>query len=208
MTSTSRSADARQPRSPTACARCIERGVAAPRRPAAARAGARRQPRRQPQHRRRRLPAARRSRRRRHARPRRHARRRPRRRRAGGLRAPTRVLRDVGTGNPDPDLHPRPVRALSRASPAAPCCTASRSSTPISSAGRASGWATDLAAATTHAASPITSGAADAVERLLAQALTRDDAVALEDPCFLASIHTVRARRATGPCPCPSTTRA
>src|SRR5690606_8712671 len=38
----------------------------------------------------------------------------------------------------------------------------------------------------------VTSGAVDAVERLLAQALTRDDAVALEDPCFLASIHTVR----------------
>ncbi|PRB08696.1 aminotransferase class I/II-fold pyridoxal phosphate-dependent enzyme, partial [Microbacterium sp. MYb62] len=38
----------------------------------------------------------------------------------------------------------------------------------------------------------ITSGAVDAVERLLAQALMRDDAVALEDPCFLASIHTVR----------------
>jgi len=30
------------------------------------------------------------------------------------------------------------------------------------------------------------------VERLLAQALVRDDAVALEDPCFLTSIHTVR----------------
>ena len=38
----------------------------------------------------------------------------------------------------------------------------------------------------------LTSGAVDAVERLLAQALVRDDAVALEDPCFLASIHTVR----------------
>jgi len=38
----------------------------------------------------------------------------------------------------------------------------------------------------------VTSGAGDAVERLLAQALTRDDAVALEDPCFLTSIHTVR----------------
>jgi len=38
----------------------------------------------------------------------------------------------------------------------------------------------------------VTSGAVDAVERLLAQALMRDDAVALEDPCFLASIHTVR----------------
>src|SRR5699024_8768398 len=36
------------------------------------------------------------------------------------------------------------------------------------------------------------SGAVDAIERLLAQALVRDDAVALEDPCFLASIQTVR----------------
>jgi DNA-binding transcriptional MocR family regulator len=38
----------------------------------------------------------------------------------------------------------------------------------------------------------VTSGASDAIERLLAQSLTRDDAVALEDPCFLSSIHTVR----------------
>jgi DNA-binding transcriptional MocR family regulator len=32
----------------------------------------------------------------------------------------------------------------------------------------------------------------DAIERLLSQSLTRDDAVALEVPCFLASIQTVR----------------
>ena len=38
----------------------------------------------------------------------------------------------------------------------------------------------------------ITSGAGDAVERLFAGVLTRGDAVALEDPCFLTSIHTVR----------------
>ncbi|GGD26663.1 aminotransferase class I/II-fold pyridoxal phosphate-dependent enzyme [Nocardioides daphniae] len=38
----------------------------------------------------------------------------------------------------------------------------------------------------------VTSGAVDAVERLLSQSLTRDDAVALEVPCFLASIQTVR----------------
>src|SRR5690606_21591957 len=38
----------------------------------------------------------------------------------------------------------------------------------------------------------VTSGAVDAVERLLAQALTRDDAVALEDPCWLAGIQTAR----------------
>jgi DNA-binding transcriptional MocR family regulator len=38
----------------------------------------------------------------------------------------------------------------------------------------------------------VTSGAVDAVERLLAGVLTRDDAVALEDPCWLAGIQTAR----------------
>lgn len=103
--------------------------------------------------------------------------------------APDTVLRDVGTGNPDPDLIPDPLGALS------------------SLAGRpvlygepvidpdlerwARGWlAADLAPADVRLT--ITSGAADAVERLLTGVLQRDDAVALEDPCFLTSIHTVR----------------
>ena len=38
----------------------------------------------------------------------------------------------------------------------------------------------------------VTGGAVDAVERLLAQELSRGDAVALEDPCFLTSVNTVR----------------
>lgn len=38
----------------------------------------------------------------------------------------------------------------------------------------------------------VTSGAVDAIERLLDQSLMRDDAVGLEDPCFLASQQTVR----------------
>ncbi len=38
----------------------------------------------------------------------------------------------------------------------------------------------------------LTAGAVDAVERLLAQSLTRGDGVALEDPCFLTSINSVR----------------
>ncbi|MHC3000276.1 aminotransferase class I/II-fold pyridoxal phosphate-dependent enzyme [Microbacterium sp. HJ5] len=100
------------------------------------------------------------------------------------------VLRDVGTGNPDPDLIPGLEQALA------------------SAAGRpvlygepvidreleawAHGWMTEGLGPAASARLTITSGAADAVERLLAQALTRDDAVALEDPCFLASIHTVR----------------
>lgn len=38
----------------------------------------------------------------------------------------------------------------------------------------------------------VTSGAVDAIERLLALTLMRDDAVGLEDPCFLAGQQTVR----------------
>lgn len=99
------------------------------------------------------------------------------------------VLRDVGTGNPDPRLIPDPSPALS------------------SFAGRPvlygepvidralDRWAREWIAADLGDIDfriTVTSGAVDAVERLLAQALMRDDAVALEDPCFLASIHTVR----------------
>jgi DNA-binding transcriptional MocR family regulator len=56
----------------------------------------------------------------------------------------------------------------------------------------ASKWMREGLAPAEHMRLTVTSGAVDAVERLLAQALTRDDAVALEDPCFLASIQTVR----------------
>ncbi|MFD4957550.1 aminotransferase class I/II-fold pyridoxal phosphate-dependent enzyme [Microbacterium sp. NPDC058389] len=99
------------------------------------------------------------------------------------------VLRDVGTGNPDPDLIPDIAPAL-----------ASMAGRPVlygepvidpALEGWARDWMSDGLAAEDLRLT-ITSGAADAVERLLAQALTRDDAVALEDPCFLTSIHTVR----------------
>jgi len=100
------------------------------------------------------------------------------------------VLRDVGTGNPDAAYIPDPSHALAT--------IASRPvlyGEPVIDPGLQE-WAQEwmragLAPAATMRLT-ITSGAADAVERLLAQALTRDDAVALEDPCFLASIHTVR----------------
>ncbi|WP_127475073.1 aminotransferase class I/II-fold pyridoxal phosphate-dependent enzyme [Microbacterium sulfonylureivorans] len=100
------------------------------------------------------------------------------------------VLRDVGTGNPDPELIPDLSRALT------------------SMAGRpvlygepvidpdlerwAKEWMKEDLAPGAALRLTITSGAADAVERLLTGVLTRDDAVALEDPCFLTSIHTVR----------------
>lgn len=100
------------------------------------------------------------------------------------------VLRDVATGNPDPNLIPDPSRAL-----------ASMVGRPVLYGEPvidpdlerwARTWMRDAVPDGTRMHLTITSGAADAVDRLLAQALTRDDAVALEDPCFLASIHTVR----------------
>lgn len=103
--------------------------------------------------------------------------------------APDTVLRDVGTGNPDPALIPDPTAAL-----AAVAGRPVLYGEPVIDADLeqwAQRWvAQDLPGLTPHVT--VTSGAVDAVERLLAQALTRDDAVALEDPCFLASIHTVR----------------
>ncbi len=99
------------------------------------------------------------------------------------------VLRDVGTGNPDPDLIPDIAPALARMA-GRPVLYGE----PVIDPGLEA-WARDWMSDGLSADElrlTITSGAADAVERLLAQALTREDAVALEDPCFLTSIHTVR----------------
>lgn len=103
--------------------------------------------------------------------------------------APDTVLRDIGTGNPDPRLIPDPAPAL--------MTIVSRPvlyGEPVIDRGLEE-WARDWMSADLAEVDfriTVTSGAVDAVERLLAQALMRDDAVALEDPCFLASIHTVR----------------
>lgn len=99
------------------------------------------------------------------------------------------VLRDVGTGNPDARLIPDPSNALATVT-GRPVLYGE----PVIDRGLEA-WAHDWVARDLVADDfriTITSGAVDAVERLLAQALMRDDAVALEDPCFLASIHTVR----------------
>ncbi len=99
------------------------------------------------------------------------------------------VLRDVGTGNPDPDRIPDAVPALTRIA-RRPVLYGEPVIDPALEKWARDWVSADVAPATVRLT--ITSGAVDAVERLLAQALTRDDAVALEDPCFLASIHTVR----------------
>ncbi|GAA5027286.1 aminotransferase class I/II-fold pyridoxal phosphate-dependent enzyme [Microbacterium fluvii] len=99
------------------------------------------------------------------------------------------VLRDIGTGNPDPDLIPDPSAAL-----------AGMAGRPVLYGEPVidrdlENWATAWmreAVGDRPMRLTITSGASDAIERLLAQTLTRDDAVALEDPCFLSSMNTVR----------------
>ncbi|UTT62390.1 aminotransferase class I/II-fold pyridoxal phosphate-dependent enzyme [Microcella humidisoli] len=99
------------------------------------------------------------------------------------------VLRDVATGNPDPALIPDQSRAL--AGMAGHRVLYGEPVIDRDLERWATGWMrADLAPADVRLT--VTSGAADAVERLLSQALVRDDAVALEDPCFLTSIHTVR----------------
>lgn len=105
-----------------------------------------------------------------------------------GVTADT-VLQDIGSGNPDPRLIPDPSAALSGIV-GRPVLYGE----PVIDPGL-EGWAREWILADLPREDlriTVTSGAVDAVERLLAQALTRDDAVALEDPCFLASIHTMR----------------
>lgn len=99
------------------------------------------------------------------------------------------VLRDIATGNPDPTLIPDPTRALAAVA-GRPVLYGEPVIDPALEEWAREWMLEDLDAARMRLT--ITSGAGDAVERLLAQALTRDDAVALEDPCFLTSIHTIR----------------
>ena len=101
--------------------------------------------------------------------------------------APETVLRDLGSGNPDPDLLPLPVLAE------VDLRTPALYGDALIDAGLRE-WAT----AWMRQAQPrefeltVTSGAVDAMERLLAQSLTQGDVLGLEDPCFLSSINTVK----------------
>lgn len=97
------------------------------------------------------------------------------------------VLRDVGDGNPDPALLPRPE--LVRLTPAEPRLYGEPTIDPDLAE-----WATSWIA--TDQPRPfrltVAAGAVDAIERLLAQTLTPGDQLAVEDPCFLTSISTIR----------------
>ncbi|WP_309069545.1 aminotransferase class I/II-fold pyridoxal phosphate-dependent enzyme [Microbacterium sp.] len=97
--------------------------------------------------------------------------------------------RDVGAGNPDPAWIPQPTRYLT-ALAGRPVLYGEPVIDPELEAAALAWLSADVAPADLRLT--LTSGAVDAVERLLAQALTRDDAIALEDPCWLANIHTVR----------------
>ena len=103
--------------------------------------------------------------------------------------APSGALRDVGNGNPDPRLIPDLAPALATAAGRRPVLYGEPTIDRDLRAW-AEGWiAPDVPTGPSDLHLTLTSGAVDAVERLLAQALLRDDVVALEDPCFLASIH-------------------
>lgn len=97
-----------------------------------------------------------------------------------------RALVDLASGNPDPGLLPTPGAWPTRYEPVLYGVAAEDPGLV--------GWARERFAAEVERAFEVvvTHGAVDAVERVLAAHLTRGDAVAVEDPCFLAHIGTLR----------------
>lgn len=100
------------------------------------------------------------------------------------------VLRDLAAGNPDPRLIPDLRPALGRIAGRAVLYGEPIIDRELAAWGES--WMRDAVGDDRSLRLSITGGASDAIERLLAQTLTRDDAVALEDPCFLASLNIVR----------------
>ncbi|MCR2828170.1 aminotransferase class I/II-fold pyridoxal phosphate-dependent enzyme [Microbacterium sp. zg.Y909] len=100
------------------------------------------------------------------------------------------VLRDVGDGNPDPALIPDLTGALAVLA-GRPVLYGEPVIDPDLERW-ARDWMTPDVPDRAAMRITVTGGAVDAMERLLAGTLVRDDAVALEDPCFLSSIRTVR----------------
>ncbi|MBS1673914.1 MAG: aminotransferase class I/II-fold pyridoxal phosphate-dependent enzyme [Actinobacteria bacterium] len=97
------------------------------------------------------------------------------------------VLRDLGSGNPDPDLLPLPVLAE------VDLRTPALYGDALIDEGLRSWASVWLAEAQPRGFElSVTSGAVDALERLLVASLAHGDVVGLEDPCFLSSINVVK----------------
>ncbi|WP_420751340.1 aminotransferase class I/II-fold pyridoxal phosphate-dependent enzyme [Rhodococcus sp. O3] len=111
--------------------------------------------------------------------------------------APDTVLRDVSHGNPDRNLLPDPSAVHLRSRP--PVLYGEPTIDPGLGTWAMSQFAADQPR---EFGLTVTSGAVDAIEKLLSQALSQGDAVALEDPCFLTSINAVR-RAGYRPVPVP-----
>ena len=103
---------------------------------------------------------------------------------------PTSGLRDLASGNPDVRLLPDLLAALRHAK-YQPTLYGAPAVEPRLMRVAERFFAADPPGIGT-AEIVVTHGAVDAVERVLSTCLTRGDAVAVEDPCFLASIGTVR----------------
>ncbi|WP_456697117.1 aminotransferase class I/II-fold pyridoxal phosphate-dependent enzyme [Aeromicrobium sp. P5_D10] len=112
--------------------------------------------------------------------------------------SPDTALRDISSGNPDRDLLPDPARV--RLSPARPPVLYGESTIDPDLAEWADRWFSFDQPRPFRLT--VTNGAVDAIEKLLDQALSHGDAVALEDPCFLTSINAVR-RAGYRPVPVP-----
>jgi DNA-binding transcriptional MocR family regulator len=93
---------------------------------------------------------------------------------------------DLAGGNPDPRLLPEPMEHVRGYEPALYGVPAEH--------GDLIAWSRERFAQEIgrEFGTVVTHGAVDAIERLLAVHLTRGDAVAVEDPCFLAHISTLR----------------
>lgn len=98
-------------------------------------------------------------------------------------------LIDLASGNPDPELLPDVLAAARRGEYRQPLYGVPAVD-PGLAAWAAGGYAEDVAGRPFRVL--VANGAVDATERLLNAYLTRGDAVAVEDPCFLASIGTLR----------------
>ncbi|MFI6279224.1 aminotransferase class I/II-fold pyridoxal phosphate-dependent enzyme [Streptomyces sp. NPDC050988] len=95
---------------------------------------------------------------------------------------------DLAGGNPDPRLLPDILAAARRGEYSRPLY-----GVPANDAGLDAWARADFAEDIDHSfRTLVTHGAVDATERLLTAHLTRGDLVAIEDPCFLASIGTLR----------------